>query len=165
MFDPKHILVPVALDPDDDVTLAHQALWTACDIALKFGAKITLLHMTPALQPGGTSSLDLSGQVYKSFIEVMQARINLGRAKLHELEQDAKSRGLVVEGRIIESLDSTAQVILEAVDAMGADLMVICSHGRQGLSRMLFRSVAEKIANGSSVPVLLLHLPAQEGPQ
>ena len=57
-FDPKHLLVPVAIDPDDDFRLAEHALFAACDIAEKFSAKITLLHLAPVLSPGGGASVE-----------------------------------------------------------------------------------------------------------
>lgn len=160
-FAPKHILVPVAIDPDDDFKLAEHAMLAACDIAEKFSSKITLLHLAPMPSPGGGASVDVSGQIYQSFMLVLQARLDRGRLKVKELQDRAKSRGIVVEGRVVDSLERTATVILDTADELKADLLVVGSHGRSGLSKVFFGSVAAQVAEKATMPVLLLH-PAKE---
>ncbi len=160
-FAPKHILVPVAIDPDDDFHLAEHAVFAACDLAEKFASRITLLHLAPVINPSAAASADVTGKIYHSFMLVLQARIDRGRLKLKELEEVAKNRGIVVEGRVIDSMDSVASVILDTADELKADLLILGSHGRSGLSRMLFGSVAEHVAKKASMPVLLLH-PAKD---
>lgn len=155
-FAPKHILVPVAIDPDEDLTLAEHAVIAACDLAEKFAAKITLLHLAPVLTPG-SAGVDVSGTIYESFNEILKTRLERGRLKLKELQETAVGRGLRIESRVIDSLESTANVILASADELEVDLLVIGSHGRRGLSKVLFGSVAEKVAEKASMPVLLLH--------
>lgn len=157
VFAPQHILVPVALEPEDDLGLAENAVLAACDIAEKFSSRITLVHLAPALIPGGTASFDVTGQIYDSFLNILKARFDFGRMKLDELAAEAKKRGIVIEGRQVESIETTVQVILESAVEINADLIVISSHGRRGLSRVLFGSVAAKVADKARVPVLLLH--------
>ena len=156
-FEPKHILVPVAIDPDDDFELASKAVFAACDIAEKFGSKITLLHLATLTTPGGGAPVDVSGQIYHSFMLVLQARIDRGRLKLKELQEVAKKRGIVVEGRVVDSLENTSEVICQTADELHVDLLVISSHGRRGLSKVFFGSVAEQVVQKSKIPVLLLH--------
>ncbi|MCA9507665.1 MAG: universal stress protein [Myxococcales bacterium] len=156
-FAPKHIMVPVAVDPDDDFMLAEHAVFAACDIAEKFTSKITLLHLAPVVDPSIGASLDVSGKIYHSFMLVLQARIDRGRLKLKELEHYAQQRGINVEGRVIDSIERTADVILETAEELNVDLLVLGSHGRSGLSRMLFGSVAETVSKKAYMPVLLLH--------
>lgn len=160
-FAPKHILVPVAIDPEEDFSLAEHAVLAACDIAEKFSSKITLVHLAPVITPGGAASFDVTGRIYQSFINVLKARFDFGQKKLHELQEAAKGRGITIEGRVIDKLESTANVILEIANELGADLLVIGSHGRSGLSKVVFGSVAEKVAEKAVIPVLLLH-PAKE---
>lgn len=156
-FAPSHILVPVAIDPDEDFALAEHAVFAACDIAEKFSSKITLLYLAGILVPGGGASVDVSGKIYKSFMQVLKNRLDRGRERLEELKDVVQGRGVSVEGRVVDSLEKTASVILESAEEMGADLVVIGSHGRKGLSRVLFGSVAEKVAKDATIPVLLLH--------
>ncbi|HXW60362.1 MAG TPA: universal stress protein [Myxococcota bacterium] len=155
-FDPKHIVVPVAIN-EQDLSLAEYAVFAACDVAIKFSSKITLLHLVPPLKPGVAQAIDFSGQVYKSFVEVLESRLKEGRKRLKCLEESAEGRGVKVEIRVMESLDSISNVILEAAEDLEADLLVICSHGYHGFSRALFGSVAEKVVEHATVPVLILH--------
>lgn len=156
-FEPKHILVPVAVEAEGDMGLAEQAVFAACDLAAKFSSKITLLHLVSSSGPGSSASIDFSGQVYQSFMALLKARVKDGKRMLKELEKTAQERGIEVETRVMESLDSTAKVILEAACDLDADLLVVGSHGHSGLSLALFGSVSEKIARGASIPVLMLH--------
>lgn len=155
-FAPKHILVPVALDQKEDLNLAEHALHAACDIAEKFESTITLLHLSknPVL---GSAGVDVTGHIYESFQKILENRLNQGKMKLKGLEQEAKNRGITVQGKVVDSIQSTAQVILETASEVEADLLVIGSHGRQGLSKLMFGSTAEAVAKNSAIPVLLLH--------
>ena len=124
--------------------------------------RITLLHLAQLLPVGGSAGEDLSGQIYHSFFLVLESRRKQSIRKLEELKDLAQKRGFSVEGRIIDSLEDTAHVILESVGDLKADLIVLGSHGRSGLSRILFGSVAQKVLEKAVVPVLLLHSSKEE---
>ncbi len=159
-FAPQHILVPVALDPEDDLTMAKFAVDTACDIAEKFNAKMTLLYLASMITPGQPEIFDVTGQVLEAFTDLLKARYNFGANQLAELEEVALARGIKIEGRLIENVNKTPNVIVKSATDVGADLLVVSSHGRHGLSKVLFGSVAAKIAEFAPMPVLLLHPPA-----
>ena len=158
-FAPQHILVPVAIDPEDDFFLAEFAVVAACDIAEKFSSRITLLHLAPLISPGQPISFDVTGHVLDSFMNLLKKRFDFGRLKLAELQKAALSRGISIEGRVVDTLDSTAGVIVATATELSVDLLVISSHGRRGLSQVLFGSVAESVAKIAQMPVLLLHPP------
>ena len=70
-------------------------------------------------------------------------------------------RGVPVDTVLIENLDArVAQLVVEHAQAWGADLIVLGTHGRRGLARVLMGSDAEQIARTAPVPVLLVRLPA-----
>ena len=75
-----------------------------------------------------------------------------------------REKGLLVEGVLYENLDKTVQqrVIAEA-ESWKADLIVIGTHGRRGVRRMVLGSSAEGILRAAPVPVLLVRAP--EGTQ
>ena len=50
-----------------------------------------------------------------------------------------------------------AESILEAQERLGADLLVMATHGRRGLKRLVLGSVAEKVVRESAIPVLTVH--------
>lgn len=156
-FAPTNILVPIAIESEDDLFLADHALSAACDLAQKFSAKITIVHLTKAMIAGGSAGMDMSGKIYQAFMQVLEAKIARGRTKLKELQSTVEERGIAVEVRLMDSLEKTSDVIIDTAKEVNADLIVIGSHGRSGLSRILFGSVAERVAENAPMPVLLLH--------
>ena len=141
-----HILVPT-----DFAAASACALELAVEMARVFDAKVTLLHVW-----------DLPIYPYMDFM--------LNSAVITEVE-DAASKGLA---RALEDLQKTMpgaysklktglpwQGILTATEELGADLVIMGTHGRHGLSRLTLGSVAEKVVRLSKVPVLTVHGPPQ----
>ncbi len=58
--------------------------------------------------------------------------------------------------------DSVAHGILAAADRVGADMIVMGTHGRTGLSRLVLGSVAEAVLRRAAVPVLVVPLAVVE---
>ena len=78
------------------------------------------------------------------------------------LVQDAKamveSQGLKAETAVIDALGGpTGEVIAACANQWPADLIVIGTHGRRGLARLVLGSDAEYVVRTASVPVLLVH--------
>ena len=71
---------------------------------------------------------------------------------------EIRQSGLAVETRVL--IASAESAILEVATEQRADLIVMGTHGRQGLSHALLGSVAEKVVRLSTVPVLTARLPA-----
>jgi len=134
----KTILVP--LDMSD---LAAKALPTAEALARQTGAEIILLSVID-LPPGAKES------DRKIETEKAQASDYL-KARAGELT----AKGLSCRGDVTVALDAFAE-ILRAADTANADLIVIGSHGRSGLMRAVFGSVADKVLKGSHRPVLVI---------
>jgi nucleotide-binding universal stress UspA family protein len=65
-----------------------------------------------------------------------------------------KGLGLQVEGRVVEGRPDEA--IVKAAEEAGADLIVVGSHGRTGLKRILLGSVAERVIGNANCPVLVV---------
>ena len=83
--------------------------------------------------------------------------IKIDEAANIELRQLAEevAVGVPVEFSVVYR-DAAADGILDAADSSGADLVVMASHGRTGMTRWLLGSVAEKIVRSSKVPVLVV---------
>jgi nucleotide-binding universal stress UspA family protein len=64
------------------------------------------------------------------------------------------AEGVQVSGQLLEGRPD--QAILAAAQANGADLIVVGSHGRTGLERMLMGSTSERILNQADCPVLVV---------
>ncbi|MGZ3600474.1 MAG: universal stress protein [Ktedonobacterales bacterium] len=149
----KHILVPL-----DGSARAEQALPIAARIARTGGGVVTLLRVVDVqewygpyfvptgglLPPGGWTPESGANQQH----EVAEAYLK-GMAASPEL-MTLKTTMTVHEGTV-------ANVILEETEHQEADLVVMSSHGRSGLSRWALGSVAEHVARHATVPVLILH--------
>ena len=136
----RHILVPT-----DFGDVAGAALDLALELAAKFGSKVTVMHATwypPAtyaeyLQDIAWPTEELAGRIMNELSTVV--------AKAKQRHPDVDS--LIMTGE-------TWERVLEAAKSVGADLIVMGTHGRTGLSRALLGSVAEKVVRLSPVPVL-----------
>jgi nucleotide-binding universal stress UspA family protein len=94
-----------------------------------------------------------------SVVSVVTSSHSEERRKLAEQAVSAKverlkSLGLQVEGRVVEGRPDEA--IVKAAEAAGADLIVMGSHGRTGLKKILLGSVAERVIGHATCPVLIV---------
>ncbi len=65
-----------------------------------------------------------------------------------------KKKGLDADFRILKG--EAPKVIAEQAHSWGADLIIMGSHGRTGLQRLMMGSVAEEVFRSSDIPVLLV---------
>lgn len=143
---PMMKLIQVLLDGSD---FAEQALPMALGIAQRDHAELELVHVYEWLPPyhvSGASPFDpaLDIQLRKdraSYLEAIADRVRKGT--------DIPVRSTVLDGPVRETL---AKHIAE----LGADLVVMTTHGRGGLSRAWLGSVASDLVRHSSAPLLLL---------
>jgi nucleotide-binding universal stress UspA family protein len=63
--------------------------------------------------------------------------------------------GVPVSSAVVEGHDP-AQAIVDAAEGCGADLIVMRSHGRRGMARLLLGSVASRVLSLSTMPVLVI---------
>jgi nucleotide-binding universal stress UspA family protein len=140
MAAPKHILVPV-----DFSVLSAQAVDYAVELAKALGAKITLLH---AYEPPAIGYPDTAGLA----LEVAEA---CRRSAETALDTEARERAASGLSLTHELRQGPAWIeIVEAAKERGADLIVMGTHGRGGLSHFLLGSVAERVVRSSPIPVL-----------
>jgi nucleotide-binding universal stress UspA family protein len=142
----KHILVPTDFDK-----ASAAALELAVSMAKTFDAKLTLLHVW-----------ELPIYPYMDFM--------LNSAMISEVE-DAAVKGLDQALRALQLKLPTAQSklktglpwegVLAAITELDADLVIMGTHGRHGLSRLTLGSVAERVVRLATVPVLTVHAPSK----
>ena len=92
--------------------------------------------------------------------ELLTVMGNDARLLLDTWVNKARSPGQNVSSTVLETsqaMPRVADVILSEARRWGADLIVIGSHGRSGVRRLMLGSVAEGVAQRSSVPVLIVH--------
>lgn len=139
---PNNILVPV-----DFSAHSERALDYACSLAEKLGAKIHLIH---AIGVGSPELGPLVGDL---------ALTKLREGSFAALEKIARAReGLAKFGKMMVEPGDPRDGILAAAKASAADLIVIGSHGRRGLPRVVLGSVAEDVSRRAPCPVLIVRL-------
>jgi nucleotide-binding universal stress UspA family protein len=139
-----HILVP--LDFEDP---SQEALDVGLTLALTFDAKLTVFHAwdLPVYSYAGLSYLppDVATVVEEA------AETMLASAMGPVVKRLPRADSVLVRGPpAVEILDATAR--------LKVDLIVMGTHGRRGVSRMLLGSVAEKVVRSSPVPVLTIRV-------
>jgi nucleotide-binding universal stress UspA family protein len=141
MNPPTSILVPT-----DFSAPAEHALDYACTLATKLGATVSLLSVlgVPAL-----GVPELGAAMTASVLDDMMRDNQRGLEAL----ADAR-RSKVSIGQVLLRTGDARDVIPSVATEIGADLIVIGTHGRRGLSRALLGSVAEYVVRTSRVPVL-----------
>jgi nucleotide-binding universal stress UspA family protein len=144
---PKTILVPSDLGEG-----AEEALDYACELARSFGATITVVNVV-TLPSLGVPELGvaLTGSMMDSMIAD-----NL-RA-LEKLIESRKDRAKF-EKPILKTGDPR-DIINDTAKTIGADLIVMSTHGRRGVSRVLLGSVTELVVRTAPCPVLTVRMHA-----
>lgn len=140
------ILVPV-----DGSSTSLKGLAEALKLAGVLKARIRLLHVVNELilDPALTPSV-----YYDRLIEGMR---ETGKAILDNARTIATQQGTDVEVELVESIGGRASdYIVAAAQQWPADLIVMGTHGRRGVSRLTMGSDAELVARSAPVPVLLV---------
>ena len=140
----KKILVPL-----DGSKLAEVALPHAESLAIKYDAGLVLLTVvTPPIMTGrGTEAMKL-------FEEQIDTLMQDAELYLKGLKGSFKKRGIKAE--ILVQYGSAVESIIKTADAQSVDLVLIASHGRSGLTRVFFGSVAAGVLNRIEQPLMVL---------
>ena len=143
----KRILVPI-----DFSTVSLNALEYAIDFAKPFKAELVILFVIEPVYYAAPADLyGPSGNVAL----LMEEQQRLGREEIARLSKQLHKRK--VAHRAVIQTGSAHEAIISAARRVKADLIVMATHGRTGLSRMLIGSTAERVVRTSPCPVLTLH--------
>jgi nucleotide-binding universal stress UspA family protein len=135
---PKRIMVPL-----DGSPLAESALPEAFDLARE-GATLVLMRAAEAARLPSADPIEAQVRI------VDEAEVYL--ADVAERARAAGAQG----AETTVWYGAPAESIIEAADARGVDLIVMSSHGRSGLGRIVLGSVAETVLRGTTIPILLV---------
>lgn len=142
----KHILV--ATDGSD---LAHHAVKQGAALAKGVGAKMTLLTVTEPWQStfGSEAAIAIP---QAEFQKAMKATADDILAKGKAIATEA---GVTCETRHAPE-QYAADGIIAASKSLGCDLIVVATHGRRGIARMLLGSQTQRVVTLSEIPVLVV---------
>lgn len=142
----KRILVPV-----DGSSASNAGLKEALRLAKDQHAKLRLLHIVDELVVFNTPE---AGFNIQSVVESMKRS---GQQLVKRAVKLAASKGVKAESGMIESAGvRVADIITRQAKRWRADLIVMGTHGRRGVNRMLMGSDAELVVRNAGVPVLLV---------
>ena len=147
----KRILVAV-----DGTTTSRRALQAAIGLAKEQGAALRVLHViddraAPIFDPIGMPD----------YVNIMLAALRKsGRKILASAKRLAVDKGQSVQEKAVEAGgEGVAKAILAQAVSYRADLIVLGTHGRRGISRLVMGSDAEGVLREARVPVLLVRAP------
>jgi nucleotide-binding universal stress UspA family protein len=141
------------LVPTDGSTLSRKATRGAIELAGALGAELVVLNVVPryptAYFEGGVS-LETSevARIEKQWAEQ-------GQAVAARVQEAAAAAGVKAKAVTMHS-DLVAETILAAARRHKCDLVVMASHGRKGLKRLLLGSETQHVLTRGTVPVLVL---------
>ena len=134
----QNILLPL-----DGSPLAELAIPYSSSLARRAGASLVLVQAVQAHTPPGVDQTDAE-------LEVM------GRAQTYLQSVAARLDADHVRAAAHVYYDDAAHAILDAAERQSADLIVMSTHGRTGIGRMLYGSVADLVLRHATVPVFLV---------
>ena len=144
----------VIVVPTDFSDHSLRALPYALGLAEKYGAKVKILYVNePALQVSDMAWVGVDDRALKD------EHVSEARKNMENIIRDQIPPEMAVETQV-RSGDAVEEIIHFAED-VGADLIVMATHGRGGLSHILMGSTAEQVIRKASCPVLTLKHPMQ----
>lgn len=142
----QHILVPI-----DGTPISERGLDEAILLAAALKSRLRLLHVIDDFQ----AQIDQSPE--STFDAAVQEVRRKAEALLAAAQKRALESGIQAECVLIEAVPTTvSDLILQEAQTRHCDLIVMGTHARHGLSRLIFGSDADLIVRGSPVPVLLV---------
>ena len=136
------------LQPTDFSEPSDYAFRLACSLARDYGACLTVLHVV--LPPLGSAEVEAHRHPESYFAGIWK--------ELRRYQSPAENVSL--EHRLEQG--DPAREILRVAQEIGADLIVLGTHGRRGVARALLGSVAEQVVRRASCSVLTVKVPVPQ---
>ncbi|PIT75006.1 universal stress protein [Limnohabitans sp. G3-2] len=137
----------------DGSNLSKKAVTHAIQLAATCGAELVALKVVPRYPHAYfEGSIPLSaeeiGRIEKQWTESAQAQLAV-------IEKSAKAKSVVVKAVTVKS-DIVSEAIIATAKKHKAELIVMASHGRKGIKRLLLGSETQQVLTHSHIPVLVL---------
>jgi nucleotide-binding universal stress UspA family protein len=141
--------VRTILHPTDLSENSEYAFRLACSLARDYGARLIVAHVVEPPIYVSYGELEKILQHPLGYTLELEAKL----AKHRALDPKIPMEHHLLEGNAVDE-------ILNLAEETQSDLIVMATHGRKGLSRLLMGSVAEKIVRKAPCPVLTVKIPA-----
>ncbi len=141
----KHILIPV-----DGSPTSMAAVDKAAGLAKAFGSAATVIYVIDPYPFTGVGADFAYGQ--DQYLSAATAEAN---SAIEAARERLAGAGIQAEVRVVES-HAVWRGILEAADNAGADLLVMGSHGRRGLEKLVLGSVTQSVLSHAKINTLVV---------
>lgn len=140
------------LVPTDGSSTSEKGLKEAISLAKLSGGHIRLLHVVDAM------SVAIGADGFAGYsAEILPLLREAGNEILRRARDSVEAAGVAVDFTLREVLSGrVADQVMEEAAAWKADLIVIGTHGRRGVRRLILGSDAEQVLRAANVPVLLV---------
>ncbi len=143
----QRILVPV-----DGSDTSNRALATALGLARPLGARLRLVHVVEEM--AYLAGYDPMGGSTAQLLEAMRTN---GETLLREGLATARAAGVEADTALFDEFgEHLGETVARAAKLWNADLVVVGTHGRRGLGRLILGSGAEQVIRLAPVPVLVV---------
>ncbi|HEY0201620.1 MAG TPA: universal stress protein [Burkholderiaceae bacterium] len=137
----------------DGSALSKKAVISGIDLAAVLGAAVVMLKVVPRYPQAyfeGAVMIDSQEikQVEKRWADDAQAVVD-------SVCESAEAKGVKAKGLTVKS-DLVAEAVIAAAKKNKSDLIVMASHGRKGIKRLLLGSETQNVLTNSHIPVLVL---------
>lgn len=140
----------IVLATDGSAASAHAAQ-LAVSLARTHNARLTALYVADPYPYLGVGEVNPMG--YQAYSAAAQELAAQSHAQVEALCK-SQSPAIPLQARLVEEV-AAATGIVETAKELGADLIVVGSHGRSGIARLMLGSVASKVVAESPIPVLV----------
>jgi len=140
-----HILVPI-----DGSAPSMQAIDKAAGLAKAFGSKVTVLYAIDPYPFTGVGADFALGQD-----QYLGAARTEADAAINAAGERLQAAGIAADTRVVEA-HTVWRGILETADKLGADLLVMGSHGRRGLEKLVLGSVTQSVLSHTKITTLVV---------
>jgi len=135
----------------DGSAASDHAAKIAVSLARTHGAKLTALYVADPYPYMGVGEVNPMGyQAYSAAAQELAAKAHAAVDAL--CKQDGAT--VSMEARLVEDVAAASGIVQTATE-LGSDLIVMGSHGRSGIARLMLGSVATKVVAESPIPVLV----------
>jgi nucleotide-binding universal stress UspA family protein len=141
----------------DGSELSQRALPVGEELAAKLKVPITLFQMAHMVIP---YTDEMAGGPFIDYTRLSEDEEKRVQTEIIALEGELREKGLNVTYNVISGT-SAADEIIEESKKVGADLVIMSTHGRSGIRRWVLGSVAERVLRHSEIPVLLVNARAE----
>jgi nucleotide-binding universal stress UspA family protein len=140
----------------DGSDTSQHALTHAIGLARALSAKLRIIHVVDM------NWLPLGPELAVESDAVSAARRSAGEKVIASAREAVEKAGFEADIALLETgapTEHVAETIAKEAERWAADVVVLGTHGRRGVQRLLLGSVAEQVARRSSTPVLLIPSP------